>query len=246
MQKYSCVKSAALATVVAVLSTSAAHAAFITAYSNDFDGTITGSGTPSGVQMTVGVQSLPAPFSGNFLQNYEAGNPAAKTTFTLSGLATHDKLDINFDLAFLDSWDSTNGTVAPDYFNVDVNGVNIFQVTSANASGSITYSGGTGLGSPAGGCNSYGFNGAFCDRAFDVGSDPALTIANNTSTVVIDFYASGAGYQGGADESWGIDNLQVQINTTNNPQPGVPEPGTLFLLGSGLAGVFFGRRRKSS
>ena len=224
-----------------MLSTANAHAAFMDVYNQDFESNLGAEWT--GFTTTSGIQSLPSPFAGNFLQGYDG---ASKSTLTLTGLAPHTQLDINFDLAFLDSWDSTNGNPSPDYFNVDVNGVNIFHVTSANASGSVTYSGGTGLGSPAGGCNAYGFNGAFCDRAFDVGSDPALTFANSTSTVTIDFYPSGAGWQGGADESWGIDNLNIQANVIRQPTTDVPEPGTLLLLGSGLAGMLFGRRRKQS
>jgi len=52
-----------------------------------------------------------------------------------------------------------------------------------------------------------------------MGNDPTFQNINHTSSsVTIDFYASGNGWQGGNDESWAIDNVQVCINA---PEPEV-------------------------
>ena len=51
------------------------------------------------------------------------------------------------------------------------------------------------------------------DSAWDIGLDPVFSnIPHTASNLTIDIYADGAGFQGGANESWGIDNLNVVVN----------------------------------
>jgi hypothetical protein len=109
-----------------------------------------------------------------------------------------------------------------------VDGISILQITSANASGSITY-GGTQLG----GLSDRGWSG-WADRAFNMSTESLLTLAHTGSTLTIDFYASGDGWQGYYDESWAIENLKVEA---------VPVPPTLLLLAPGLLGLMGIRRR---
>ena len=186
------------------------------AYSNNFDGVETFasgvSGKLSGVVTTENVQGFVADgFSGNFLRNTATGDPATATTLTLTNLAAHTAIDISFLLALIDSWDSTDGGgPAPDYFNVSVDGVTVLQLTAALGSGSITYAGGQ-----LGGVYNYGFNNDYNDIAFDMANEPALTVAHSASTATIKFFASGAGWEGGDNESWGIENLQVTLAPPN-------------------------------
>ena len=52
--------------------------------------------------------------------------------------------------------------------------------------------------------------------------------------------ASGAGWQGGTDEYWGVDALRISMSGGNN----VPEPATWGLVAvAGLAAAFARRRR---
>ena len=64
-----------------------------------------------------------------------------------------------------------------------------------------------------------------------MGVEPVFDdIPHTGSTLVIDFYASGGGWQAGQDESWAIDNVEVTV---------VPVPGAVLLgiLGLSVAGI---------
>jgi hypothetical protein len=66
--------------------------------------------------------------------------------------------------------------------------------------------------------------------------------AHSASTLTVDFFANGSGYLGGTDVSFGLENVQVLVDATTAPPP-VREPTTLLLLGLGLAGLGFARKR---
>jgi len=203
---------------------------------NDFN-----TGTPAeiggfinnaGVQGFNGLGNLGNTFSGNFLYNDSTGNPAAATTLTMTNLPSHTSISIGFLLAIIDSWDSTNGAPSPDFFNVTVDSVSVFQATFAIQSGSANYNPPIN-GDIGNGLASRGFSG-FNDRAYDMSLESSLqNIPHTASSVTISFFASGNGWQGGGDESWGIDNLNVGV---------IPAPTTL--AGFALLGVCAGRRRR--
>jgi MYXO-CTERM domain-containing protein len=200
-------------------------------FSNNFE-----SGMPaqiSGAGSIVPTQGFAAyGFGNNMLVNDDAGNPvAAATVLTLTSLPAHTSLSLNFLLAVIDSWDGTNGNPAPDLFNVEVDGNLIFQTSFAHASGGGNYV------APAGGQLFFNTNVGFWiygESAYNMGLEPALqNIAHTSSSVTIRIFASGAGWQGGEDEAWGIDGLEVTV---------APTPGAAALLG--LGGLAMGRRRR--
>jgi len=203
-----------------------AQQVFFTDFDAGVPSEITGGGSAVGVRGFAGFGNAGNTFGGNFYRNASV-SPIIETTLTLNNLPTHDSLSIRFLLAFINSWDSDNGNPSPDLFQVRVDGNLVLSITAANASGSNTY-GGDQI-APWG---AYWFGG-YNDRGFDLGSEAALqNIPHTASSVVIEFSAAGAGWQGGDDESWGIDNLGVSV---------IPAPGTLAL--TGLAGLLTARRR---
>ena len=204
------------------------------------------------VQGYAGLGSGSNVFSGNFLRNDTGGYgstpaspvvPQTPTVLTLTGLPAHTSVSLSFLLAVIDSWDGKSNAkilrypVGPDYFNVTVDGTNIFSQTFSNFFGvSQSYSGpklGWGL-SPR------GFNPIWLDSAYDLGLDSVFqNIPHTGSTLTVEWFASGAGWQGDnlrfggtQDESWAIDNVRVDLNGVH-----APLPPTFALLGSGLLGL---------
>jgi hypothetical protein len=206
------------------------------------------------VQGYAGLGSGSNVFSGNFLRNESGGygSPPTPTVLTLTGLPAHTSVSLGFLLAVIDSWDGNSNEqiehypVGPDYFNVRVDGTNIFSQTFSNFPGvSQTYQG-VMLGS---GLSARGFNPTWLDSAYDLSLDPVFqNIPHTGATLTVAWFASGAGWQGENaifgnthDESWAIDNVRVDLNDVH-----APLPPTFTLLGSGLLGLgLLGFRKKS-
>jgi len=201
-------------------------------------------GTPpelSGAGSRVSVAGFPvaAGLGGYAWQNTSAGNPATPTTISLTGLAAHTWLRVSFDFIAFDSWDGLNQTWGPDYLNLVI-GASAAQYSVIHSPASIedhqvsgpfdnssigrTFSDGT----------SYGGNSGWPDSVWHI----VFQIPHAAGTADLNFFASGSGWQGGSDESFGLDNIVVQTDTA-----AVPEPSAMILLGSGLIGLLWFRKR---
>ena len=238
-----------------------------TTYSFDFDTGISaqwsGITNLESVQGYAGLGTGSNVFTGNFLRNESGGygstptSPSSPdpTVLTLTGLPAHTRVSLGFLLAVIDSWDGNssakieNYPVGPDYFNVrvvDGNNIWTFSQTFTNFTNvSQSYSGPM-LG---GGPSDRGFNATWLDSAYDMGLDPVFqNIPHTGATLTVEWFASGAGWQGEnvrfggtQDESWAIDNVRVTLNDVH-----APLPPTVFLLGSGLLGLgCLGLRRRN-
>ena len=154
-------------------------------------------------------------FSGNFLRNDTGGNPAAATTLTLNGLPSHSSVGLSFLLAMIDSWDGDDSTWGPDFFNVKVDGVPIFNETVAFYANQ--YNPGTDQ-------SYHPLSQVILSEdpiAYDMKFDPAFTFPHSANTLTIEWFASGGGWQGDDDESWAIDNVEVILD----PEP-IVDPDT--------------------
>lgn len=220
---------------VAVLSASSAAAqqVFFTDFNSGVPAEFSGAGAAESVQGYNGLGNSAAnSFGGNFLRNDDASNPTQKATvLTLNNLPAHSTLRLDCLVAIIDSWDGFGGVFNDDYFNIKIDGNTVFSEVFASASGSQTYNPGAPTLLSQG--SNLGFGG-YNDTALDLNFDSNLTVAHSASSVTIEFFASGPGWQGGNDESWAIENVSVTLR-------GVPAPGALSLFGA--AGLFARRRR---
>lgn len=214
-------------------------------YSNDFDSTasvaagVTASGLDNGV-MEAALGSYAGSggksWSGNHFANHSTGNPATMSTLTLTNLGEHVSVSIDMMLGFLNSWDSTSGGVSPDFLDIFIDGTQVAQLTTGHGGASYAlFGGGTQL------VNNGQIDAisGWSDDLVDMGTASFLSFAHTGSSLTLGMRASGAGWQGGNDEFWGLDSLSVSVSN-------VPEPATAALaLVAGLAAFGIRRRRTS-
>lgn len=230
-------------------------------YSNNFDSAPTlgpGVGASlSGITTTVAVPTgyvnLGAGFSGNMLRNDSGGlngglqgSPGSPTILTLTGLPAHTSVSITTLLAIIDSWDGDNAQYGRDIFTITVDGSPVFSESFLNSgiSGGQSFNPGSypnittlandqDLGFSSGVSSS--------DDAYAFG---LLNIPHTASTLTVTIVASGTGWQGNGDESWGLDNLQISVASAavNGPEPASI---ALLLLGGTIAGTVVAKRRKA-
>ena len=152
---------------------------------------------------------------GNSMLRYDA-NYLIDTTLTITDLPPHDTLTLGFLLAIIDSWDGT------ELFQVLVDDNLLFSHTF-NLAGADT----SDYTPPDGGLLSSGTNLGFTsgtyhdhDRAYDMSLEPAfIGIPHTASSVTIAWRvianegSTAETWQGGFDESWGIDNVVVSVES---------------------------------
>lgn len=203
-------------------------------FSTDFESGLPAQITGQGVQIesVQGLAGLGAPgnqFGGNLLRYYT--QTLYDTTLTLTDLPSHTYVSLGFLLALIDSWDGT------ELMEVVVDGQllfsNWFQLASGDDSSYLA---------PPGGLLSSGINRGWSagswydrDRALDLSVEPALIDIPHTASTLTVVWRLGAvsggaaaNWQGGMDESWGIDNLRVSVSGATSAAP-LAEAGIALL-----------------
>lgn len=233
------------AATLALGAAASANAALL--YQNDFDGSeATGAGVAGGFALfpteaaAVGAWNADG-WAGNYGAYRSAGNPSPFGGLYLTGLAAHTTVSASFIFGFLESWDSRDGgCCSPDNVEIWIDGVQVASMTYNNAQGSVKDTdGGTVI-------HEYvqaNTNTFWSDTLVDMGTAPFLTFAHTGATLNLEFRASGAGWQAGSDEGFGVDDVLLTYDGVRDGA--IPEPSTwaLLITGFGLAGAALRRRR---
>ncbi len=161
--------------------------------------------------------------------DYLSSDTTATTSFVVEGLGAHTSLSLSFDLIFVDSWDGLDGTPSPDLLFLTVDGAPYLTLSSNNTSGSAAQYGPGSVIASGSLLRNPSFN--------DVVVHYDLVIPHSAADFAFQIAAGGAGFQGGDDESWGIDNFSLGAT--------VPEPASWAMMigGFGLTGTMLRRRR---
>ena len=226
-----------LFTLVAALLFAVPNAAALNqiVYYNDFDGgLLTAAGVTVAQNGGVSVPTI-APYDATFGNISRADDNTNGIELILNNLPAHTGVNLDFALAFLDSWDSTDGGgFAPDSLDLYIDGVPFAAYTYNNALGSIKdIDGGLLLHEYV----QFDANIFFSDTVVSLASDPSLIFPHTGSTLSVKWIATGAGWQGGSDEAYAIDNVWVELEGVT-----IPEPATWMLVTLGAAGFVLRRK----
>lgn len=171
----------------------------------------------TGVQGYAGYGPAGNTFGGSFLRS-PTGNVV---TLTLTGLPAHNAISLDFLFAAIDSLDGTGAFPQGDFFRVSVDGNPIFRESFANATPQQIQSYVSPPGVELARRIDLGFSGPgsyYTDSAYWLGGDALFAnIGHTGSTLTLEFVIEGPGIQPLDDESWGIDNLRISIDTVVNP-----------------------------
>lgn len=185
-------------------------------------------------------------FGNYMLRNWDFGSLSNASTLSFT-LTSPEEIMITFDIAFIDSWDGVDGGCCnPDVLNMALNDDvlltqsvnNVWEKVPgffyASASESISAAS-TEMINASAGLNLAGeWNG---DSGYDSLYSFNLYFGLlNPGTYTISWFADGAGWQAGMDESFAIDNIVV----SSLP---VPEADTYAMMGLGLGLLAFARRK---
>jgi hypothetical protein len=230
----------------------AGSAQAVTLYANDFDSVAT---VHSGVGVTFSGFTLHGATVGgwngvgwanNYADNRSGGggSPSGFTTLTLTNLAPHSTVSVDFILGFLESWDARlpNG-YSPDNLELYIDSVLVADMTTNNALGGEAeedFDGATELYEDIQ-ANDEAY---YDDTLVDMGAASFMSFAHTNSTLTLALRATGAGWQGGTDEGFGLDNIFITYDGVRGGV--VPEPATwgLMIMGFGATGAMVRSRRR--
>ncbi len=194
---------------------------------------------------------LPTGFSGGSLEStggyssyhcddYFLWSDGSTITLTLTGLESHNSIDLDFLFAAIDSWDPLDTSLGPDYFNVAIDGVEVFEAVEViqTNNGTEIFEEVVPTGNPSQQINTISLlvnneylhgNSFWTDSAYNVSLN---NIAHTSDTLTVTWWADGPSWQGltdNMDESFAIDNISVALNS-----PVVPVPSSILLCGLGI------------
>lgn len=209
------VRFLAIAAALTCLGTGASAS---TVYFDDFEGpsALTGAGGIVDAEGYDGVNGI----AGSFWRN---DTKSLSTDLSLTGLSAHNWMTVEFDIAFIDSWDGAIGRIyGDDFFNILVDGALAVVTTNFGGLGDELRDGVYGF---------FGFNQKWDDEAYRL----SASFAHSGDSAEFSFFADGRKWQAGLDESWAIDNLAISISD-EMPAP-VPLTGSVLFFATALAAL---------
>ncbi|MGA2863269.1 MAG: FG-GAP-like repeat-containing protein [Verrucomicrobiota bacterium] len=136
-------------------------------------------------------------FSGRFNNGFQM--------VTLTNLVPGQAYTVGFDLYLIDSWD---GNGDGDYFNVNINGTQLFHQTFSNYNGNPPNSPQSYPGQPDEGRANFGFNPSWVDAIYRNVEIPFIA-----SNAIVQVSFGGQGLEDMNNESWGLDNVGVRLTS---------------------------------
>lgn len=250
MSKRSLIISASVAALLCM--TSVEKSSATTVYFNDFQSNA-GSAWSSQLLDTAPNPDI-NPWWGTYLGQFSGNTVVTLTLDSLSAGWT----TLSFDTYFIRSWDGNATVYGKDYFKVSIAGGQtlLYDTFSNGNPAGQSYVGngiqadaydGSGNSSMTGSAQQFSLGYTFHDEingtneVMDSVYHFSFSFFNTLDTLTFEF--AGIGLQDNYvdnqyfDESWGLDNVKVDIAP-------VPEPSTLLLLVGGLAGLLAYRRRE--
>jgi PKD repeat protein len=157
------------------------------------------------------------------IQNYNGGKVLGylgnqQATFSLAGLPSHDIVQVDFDLYIHDTWDGNDLTSGPDVWKMSVNGSNVINTTFSNfAYRTQAYPNNVYANNPAFSSslssvlvNACNFGGGATSSKYHISK--TVPHSANTLTLVLE----ALGLEDVCNESWSIDNFEVQYRTQSS------------------------------
>jgi hypothetical protein len=145
---------------------------------------------------------------------------------------------LSFDLMLFDSWDGNSARNGIDSIGVSVNGEQLFDEKLYSSA----YGSGKNFRDPDETPSANAYNAQWIDSIYR-NITLEFELSEERESLSMNFIGSLS--QSIIDESWGIDNVQIEMLTVQQASvsvPDVPTPGTLVLLGSGF-GMMLRRKR---
>jgi hypothetical protein len=218
------------------------------AYFNNFSSSVGPEWSATSGVLTLATAPSGQKFLGTDAQN---GLTANTVTLSLASLPGHSSVTLDFDLYIIRSWDGNNTSYGPDNFKLSIQGgptlldTTFSNVTTLGPSFNQAFqdqNNYTGNYAPKTGAASIGSLNYPDYYGTDTTYHLVYTVPHNASSITINFENYGPNVQGNIisngywDESWGLDNVRVNV----------PVPPTMLLLGSGLLGLMGLRRFRKS
>ena len=231
-----------------------------TVYINNFQDAV-GAGWSS-ADYTIGITQAPTTeFTEKFLGEFGNGT----VTLSLASLPDHLYTTVSFDLYLIRSWDGNatnkvnNDFLGKDHWKLSLGGTTLFDqtfsngnpagqsyspfpgATSCNPGYNAPYAPGT-FNPMTGAANCYNLGYEFNDpnlglQSMDSSYNLSFTFPHSANDIVLNFSAYGL-QPLLTDESWGLDNVRVDVAA-------VPVPAAVWLFGSGLLGLIGIARRRN-